>query len=144
MDREAVNQFIVKELGKNRTPHEVARTLCEKGLASWNDAEALVNEVKRTYADQIAHKQTPMLLMFVLLGIFAGSLMMIYSAAVLFAMVFSFGDDPAYAALRMSHFAFGTGPYKLIFLIGMFGTGFGMLAGSIWGSGDVLKTLFKF
>jgi uncharacterized membrane protein len=143
MDREAVNELIIKELGKNRTPNEVARMLCEKGLVGWNDAEALVREVKSTHATQIAKKQTPMMLMLVLLGIFAGSLMVIYSAGVLLAIVFSFGDAPAYAAVRMSRFAIGTGPYQLIFLIGIFGTGLGMLAGSLWGSGDVLKTMFK-
>ena len=64
MQQEEITAYIVKELVIHHNPKDIALTLCEKTKMPWSDAEKLVRHVQSTHGQEIAVRQSPLLIIF--------------------------------------------------------------------------------
>ena len=52
MQPEEITNYIVKELGKQHNPEDIAMALCEKTSMTWSEAQQLCQEVARPASTQ--------------------------------------------------------------------------------------------
>jgi len=59
---EELTTLIIKELGKQRSRHDIIQRVCERGGLNWKDAERLIKLVEAQHKRTIATPQTSRLL----------------------------------------------------------------------------------
>jgi hypothetical protein len=131
MDREAIVKLVINQLGSHKTRDEVARMLCERAGMSWPEAEQAVIAIERQYGQNITRRQSPLLLLFVALGIMGGLLTILFGVVV-------FLSGGLYAQLLVIRVWVPWLSSPAIVL-----TGLGMIAGSLWGGGKTLLDLVR-
>lgn len=73
MDKEKARAFIIEELGKNQNRNDILLILCRELNIEWKQAEQLVHEVEAFDGQQIARRQSPLLIILGL-GVIIGGL----------------------------------------------------------------------
>ncbi|MBA3531123.1 MAG: hypothetical protein H0T73_04285 [Ardenticatenales bacterium] len=116
---DAHTDFVIHKLGKNEPPSEIVKTLVQKYGCSWGESEQFVSKVAIQHSDKIKRKQRPLILL-ITLGTLLGA----------FALM-------AYSGMRMSD------GYVTRTLLEMFGTGFLMLLGGLYGVYDLMAGMAK-
>src|SRR5512138_2961176 len=62
MQPEEITNYIVKELGKQHNPEDIAMALCEKTSMTWSEAQQLVRQVQVSHRQEIIARQSPILI----------------------------------------------------------------------------------
>ena len=72
MDKQKARAFIVEQLGKNQNRNDILLILCRELNIDWKQAEELVREVEAFDGQQIARRQSPVLIILGLAVIIGG------------------------------------------------------------------------
>ncbi len=72
MDKQKARAFIIDQLGKNQNRNDILLILCRELNIDWKQAEELVREVEAFDGQQIARRQSPVLIILGLAVIIGG------------------------------------------------------------------------
>lgn len=126
MDKDTITWRVIKEFGNHRTRDEIIRILSLEYACDWRDAETLVAEVEKNHTTHIARSQAPIFLILGVVGIIGGLYLIIVNLG--FILMLDFTDPTTYRWYG-----------RFI----AFGTGWLMLIGSLAGSVNVVRGMFK-
>lgn len=127
---EKVRSFIIAELGKERNRRDVIMDLCMQHNLDWKQAEELVRSVELFDSQQIAKRQSPLLIILGAGVLLAGTALTI-TTIIFFWDLFN-GGSLAELANPSSIYYMGIG------LV----TGIAMIAGGIIGLRNILGDMF--
>lgn len=116
MQKEEISAYIIKELAKSRKPNDVVLGLCEKTGMQWAEAAQLVKQVRASSGQEIAARQSPILILF-------SALLLLFGIGLVFAFLFV----PIISKSSVSRLLLGIG----------------MILGGIIGLWNTLASFFK-
>ena len=130
MDKEALTQYIVSQLGKHVSRDNLIFDICNRAGIMWPEASELVAQVEQAYKTRIAWRQSALFLV-VSLGILIGGL---WAAGGAFLYFFGLWQQGSFSldliALRREYV-----------MVIQFGIGLAMIAGSGIGILNILWSL---
>lgn len=131
MQTEEITKYVVNALGRHRSRNDIVQYLCEHANMTWPEAEKIVKQIEVRHGTEINARQSPLIIALGIVGLIGGIALIAYCG------IYFIGLTQQDAA------GMARGSRGVIYAIGAFFTGIGMITGALIGMWKTIKDFFE-